>query len=79
MVPSLREAQTYASPRLPGCQPIAPKPTAAPVQVGRRDLFMLFASRASLFKFAMSCEVLDSLPGFAAVQHTPASLQTGAQ
>jgi hypothetical protein len=30
--PALREAQTYASPSVPGCQQVAPRPTAPPVQ-----------------------------------------------
>lgn len=32
IVPALREAQTYASPSVPGCQQVAPRPTAPPVQ-----------------------------------------------
>lgn len=78
VVPSLREAQTYASPRLPGCQPIAPKPTAAPVQVGIRGQYVIPSCALHAFK------TLDSHPGFAKVAAHPCkparrSLQTGAQ
>ncbi len=38
IVPAVRQAQTYASPSVPGCQRIAPRPTAPPVQVTHRSL-----------------------------------------
>ena len=77
VAPSLREAQTYASPRLPGCQPAAPRPTAPPVQVG------VCASAEGLVVWARldhaaitGCKVIRLHPGTGPrMQHMPARLQ----